>query len=188
MGDFILLQKKIEKELKGVPLLGLSQINRVQKNSELISVNEKFEKEILNASILLHNIGAKHAVEFHQDLNQVSLNLAKKFLSSCDFSPKEIQKILHCIQESSFRGNPKTIEAKILHDSVLLDEIGVIGIVKDSFIFLKQKNPAHKLTDSLKSKVSLIKSSFTTVKGKELALKRVKEFEENVQKLEEELQ
>ena len=177
----------MEKELKGISLVGLSQINRVQKNIEKISKKKECDEMVLNAALMLHNVGVKRHLEFHQNLMHSNLNLSKSFLKNNFFPMEKIDLVLHCIQEAHLRGKPKSIEAKLLHDAVLLDEIGTIGIVKDSFVLLKQKNSAKQLLEFLNAKNVLLKETFFTVKGKSLARERIAEFEKNVKGLEKEL-
>lgn len=187
MLDKLMLEKLIEKELKGLPVFGLSQVERVKKNSVKIKEGLKHEKEVLELSVMLHNAGAKQCLQFTQDFIQYSVALAKKFLSRANYPSKKMDSIIHCIQEAHLNGQPKTIEAKILHDAVLLDEISAIGILKDSISFYSQKKSLQNFRESLRAKSYHLKNAFYTEKGKESAREGIAFYNAFVERLEREL-
>lgn len=187
MFDKLMLEKLVEKELEGLQFLGLAQIRRVRKNSEEIKKGLHFNEEILELSVMLHNIGAKQWLQFNQDLAQTSLAMAKIFLRKINFSLKEIPLIEHCIQEIGLNGKPKTTEARILHDSVMLDEIGAIGVLKDSFVFSRQKKSVDEIKQFLRAKSFHLKNAFFTEKGEELSREGIEFYVSFVELLEKEL-
>ena len=157
----IVLKKFVEKQLVGIPLIGLSQINRLQSLSEKISSELEFDAMVLNTSIMLHNIGVRQWMDFNNNVVLGSVAISKRFLSDNFFPHKKISGVVHCIEQCHLKGIPLSIEAKILHDAFLLDEMGAIGVLKDSFVFVKQKKPFSSWISSAKQKLSLVKNGFS---------------------------
>ncbi|MDO8537854.1 MAG: hypothetical protein Q7S21_03120 [archaeon] len=172
------MKKFVEKQLIGIPLIGLSQINRVKALSEEIAKDLEFDELILDTSIMLHNIGIKQWMEFNNNQIITSVNVSKRFLSDNFFPGKKIPEVLHAIEQCHVKGIPMTLEAKILHDSFLLDEIGAIGVLKDCFVFVKEKKPFNQWISSAKSNLGMIRNSFNLDSSKELSISRI-EFYEN---------
>ena len=168
----------MEKQLIGIPLIGLSQINRVKELSLQVSKELEFDSLILDTAIMLHNIGTKQWMDFNNNPIITSVNVSKRFLSDNFFPGKKIPQVLHSIEQCHVKGIPMSLEAKILHDSFLLDEIGAIGILKDCFVFSKEKKPFNQWISSAKSNLSLIRNSFSLDSAKQLSISRI-EFYEN---------
>ncbi|MFH1663687.1 MAG: hypothetical protein ABH986_02675 [archaeon] len=161
-------------------------INRCFDCLELIKENS-FDEETVFAGILLHSIGFSQSVKFNQDLIQTSLNLAKKFLVASGFPKEKTDFVLHCIQEAGLKGQPKTIEAILVHEVNLLDEISAVGIVKDSVLFYLKKISLKSFLEEEKTKAFLLKTAFFTEKAKILAEKRMVLLDSFVESLETEL-
>lgn len=172
------------KKLKVLPMFGLEHLKKVRENAGLISAGTEFDSEVLEASILLHDLGVQDWMRFRQDHVQTSIALAKKFLGSIDFPKPKTEAVLHCIQEHSFDGKPRTIEAKILHDADLLDNIGAIGILHECYALGLEKTHFREALSYLK-KISLtLPSAFFTEKGKTLSREKLSFFQDFVEQLE----
>ena len=95
--------------------------------------------------------------------------------------------MLHSIEQCQVKGIPMSLEAKILHDSFLLDEIGAIGVLKDCFVFVKEKKPFNQWISSAKSNLSIIRNSFVLDSAKELSIPRIDFYEKYYAVLEKEM-
>ena len=113
----------------------MDHIMRVYNLAMKIAEKEKVDKEVIQAAVLLHDIGGPkerndptgkidHAVE--------SAKLAKPFLQQIGFSEEKIEHILDSILSHRYRNKyqPKTKEAKIVFDADKLDATGAIGIAR----------------------------------------------------------
>lgn len=178
------LKRLVEKEAKDFYTLG--HINRCFKNLESIKENS-FDEETVFASILLHSIGFTQTLKFNQDLTETSKNLGKKFLIASHFPKEKVDSVFYCIQESGIKGKPKTIEAILVHDSNLLDEISSIGLIKESILFYQKKIPLKQFLEEQKTKSFLLKEAFFSEKAKEIAEQKISFFNSFVHSLESEL-
>ena len=175
------LKRLVEREAKD--FYTLSHVNRCFLNLELIKENS-FDEEIVFAGILLHAVGFSQAIKFNQDLIQTSLNSAKKFLIKANFPKEKTDSVFYCIRESHFRGKPKTIEAVLVHDANLLDEVSAVGIIKESVLFHQKKISLKKFLEEQKTKSFLLNEVFFSGKAKKLAEPRIAFFNFFVEGLE----
>ena len=185
MFNRIELKRLVEKEIKGNFFVS-KHINNCFTNLDLISENS-FDEEIVFAGILLHAVGFPSTLKFNQDLILTSLNLAKNFLKQSFFPENKIDAVLHCIQESSLKGKPKTIEAILVHDLNLLDEISSIGLMKEVVLFNSRKILLKKFLEEQKTKSFLLNEAFFSDKAKTLAKPKISFFSSFVENLEKEL-
>ncbi len=178
------LKRLVEKEARD--FFTLNHINRCFKNLELIKEKE-FDEEIVSAGILLHCSGFYQSLKFNQNLIQTSLNLAKKFLTASNFPKEKTDAVLYCVSESGLKGKPKTIEAVLVHDTNLLDELTPAGLIKNSVLFYVNKISLNKFLEQQKTKSFLLKEAFFSFKAKKLAEQKIVFFDSFVEELEKQL-
>lgn len=121
-----------------------SHIERVRNLALKIGQKEKANLKIIEAAVLLHDIGRKfemenkgkkagikicHATESKKEAREILVNFKK-------ITPKEKENILHSIESHRHRNSlvPDTLEAKVVFDADKLDSIGAVGIARD-FLF-----------------------------------------------------
>jgi hypothetical protein len=179
------LRTLVENEIKGDFFVS-GHLKRCFNKIHLIKETE-FDEEIVFAGIMLHAIGFPQHLKFNQDLISTSLNLAKRFLQKSSFPKEKIDSVLHCIEESHLKGKPKTPEAILVHDLNLLDEIGALGILKDSLLFKLKKISLQEFLEKQKTKSFLLNEAFIGEKAKKEAEKGISLFNSFVKALEEEL-
>ena len=107
-------------------------IERVWKNAQLISDNEKGNKIVIELSSLLHDIAD---YKFNNGDEQIGPRIAENFLESIHVDRSVIEEVIFIIKNISFKGGhneniKKTIEFKIVQDADRLDAIGAIGIAR----------------------------------------------------------
>lgn len=115
-------------------------IHRVVNNALTIANTEGGNKELIELSALLHDVGDH---KFHKEENAAEL-LITKILSDFDANNDLIKKIVRIVSEVSYKGanietNTSSIESKIVQDADRLDAIGAIGIAR-AFAYGGNKN------------------------------------------------
>lgn len=111
----------------------LDHVFRVYELALNISKSYDVDSDVLEASVLLHDI-ARVSEDLDKSGNSdhaiIGAKEAGAFLKSIDFPYDKICKIEHCIESHRYRSlnKPETLEAKILFDADKLDSIGAIGI------------------------------------------------------------
>jgi uncharacterized protein len=107
-------------------------IERVFKNSLLISKNEEVDLTVVSLGALLHDIAD---YKFHDGDETVGPTKARKFLQSQNLSEEKIQHVVNIIENISFKGGniDQTFYSKeldVIQDADRLDAIGAIGIAR----------------------------------------------------------
>ncbi len=178
-------KRLVEKELK-TDFFTPGHINRCFENLEEIK-KSFFDEEIVFAGLFLHSAGFPMSLKFNQDLVSTSMNLAKKILNEAGFPAEKREKVFHCIQEAGIKGQPKTIEAILVHDANLLDEISAVGLIKEVSLFNSRKILLRKFLEEQKAKSFLLKEAFFSEKAKILAEEKISLFNSFVKSLEKDL-
>jgi HD superfamily phosphodiesterase len=102
-------------------------ILRVLYRSLLISEHEEnVNFSVLIAAALLHDIS--YALGKPENHELESSKISEEVLSNFDFTSEEIEKISGCIESHGRNPEPKTIEAKILHDADKLEKSGYASV------------------------------------------------------------
>lgn len=177
----IALKKYAEKMLSGTSFFGIEHANRVLEYAAVLSEGKNANQRVIEYSALLHNIGIRQWLKYKNDLLKTSLNQAKSFLSSIQADPKEANQILQAISSSMLEAKPPTIEARILHDSNLLDNIGAIGIMKDSVRAFHEKQPLHSFFSAKSGK---LENAFSLPEAREMGMQKIREYKDFASSLE----
>lgn len=107
-------------------------IERVYKNSLLISEGENVDKTVVALGALLHDIADS---KFHDGDETVGPKKASEFLKTQHVSEEIIQHVVKIIENISFSGGNKTQsftskELDVVQDADRLDALGAIGIAR----------------------------------------------------------
>lgn len=169
-------------------------IERVYKNTLLISKTEKVDFLVVSLGALLHDIADS---KFYNGDETIGPRKAKAFLENENVSSEVILHVINIIENISFKGGNKvqkftSKELEVVQDADRLDAIGAIGIARcfnyGGFKNRKLYDPdiAPKLDMSPEEykastaptinhfyeKLLLLKDKMNTVSGKQIALKR----------------
>ncbi|MGC6431784.1 MAG: HD domain-containing protein [Jejuia sp.] len=169
-------------------------IERVYKNSLLISKSESVDTFIVSLGALLHDIADS---KFHNGDETVGPEIAREFLFKQNVDSKIIEHVIKIIENISFKGGNETQifsspELSVVQDADRLDAIGAIGIVrtfnyggfKNRAIYNPDIKPNLSMTKAeymastaptinhFYEKLLLLKDRMNTKTGKELAEKR----------------
>lgn len=123
------VKKKLENAESGHDWF---HIERVYKNSLLISKNENCNYLVVELAALLHDIADS---KFHDGDEFIGPKTARIFLESANADKEIINQVIFIIENISFKGgnfNKKatSIELDIVQDADRLDAIGAIGIAR----------------------------------------------------------
>jgi uncharacterized protein len=107
-------------------------IERVYKNSILISKDENCDELIVQLGALLHDIADS---KFHNGDETIGPKVAREFLESQNVSEEIIVHVINIIENISFKGGNfekkfSSKELDIVQDADRLDAIGAIGIAR----------------------------------------------------------
>lgn len=169
-------------------------IERVFKNSVLISKSEVCDTTVVKLGALLHDIADS---KFHDGDETVGPRIAREFLESENVDEETIMHVVNIIENISYKGGNfekkfSSIELKVVQDADRLDAIGAIGIAR-TFNYGGFKNRAlydpkiapnssmtkeeYKKNDSptlnhFYEKLLLLKDKMNTETGKQIAQER----------------
>lgn len=107
-------------------------IERVYKNSMLISEGEKVDKIVVALGALLHDIADS---KFHNGDDTVGPKKSREFLKTQNVGEEIIEHVVKIIENVSFSGGNKTqeftsLELEVVQDADRLDALGAIGIAR----------------------------------------------------------
>lgn len=167
---------------------------RVYQNAKLLLQEEKeADSFLVLLGALLHDVDDYKLFKDH-----VNYENARSFITAKDIDKETQEKIIHIIEQVSFKGKdsviPDTIEGRIVQDSDRLDALGAIGIARAFAYGGKNGRPLYDPnTDDKEAslpdettykerkgstishfyeKLLHLKDMMTTESGKRLALKR----------------
>ncbi|SFE51474.1 HD domain-containing protein [Flavobacterium xueshanense] len=169
-------------------------IERVFKNSVLISKSEVCDTTVVKLGALLHDIADS---KFHDGDETVGPRIAREFLESENVDKETIKHVVDIIENISYKGGNfekkfSSIELDVVQDADRLDAIGAIGIAR-TFNYGGFKNRAiydpkiapnssmtkeeYKKNDSptlnhFYEKLLLLKDKMNTETGKQIAQER----------------
>ena len=174
-------------------------IERVYKNSLLISKNENVDVFIVQLGALLHDIADS---KFHNGDETVGPKVAREFLFNINVDSKAIEHVIKIIENISFKGGNeiqkfKSPELDVVQDADRLDALGAIGIArtfnyggfKNRTLFnpdikpnLNMSKEEYKASSAptinhFYEKLLLLKDKMNTKTGKRIAEKRHKFME-----------
>ena len=171
-------------------------VERVLKNSILISKNEDVNTFVVSLAALLHDIADP---KFYNGDETIGPSKAIKFLERQKIDKETIDHIVKIIKHMSYKnsfendGNPfSSDEFKVVQDADRLDAIGAIGIArcfnyggfKNSEIYNPEVIPNLKMTkegykrstaptiNHFYEKLLLLKNKMNTITGKKIAIQR----------------
>ena len=171
-------------------------IERVFKNSILISKDEKVDVFVVSLAALLHDIADP---KFYNGDETVGPKVATKFLKEQEVHEQIINHVVHIIKHISFKNSFDkasekftSIELKVVQDADRLDAIGAIGIARcfnyggfknrglyDPEVIpnLNMTKEEYKKSDAptinhFYEKLLLLKDQMNTASGKKIATQR----------------
>jgi uncharacterized protein len=108
-------------------------VRRVENLAEKLAKREEADKEVVKASVLLHDIGRKkedeNEIENHAEWGAEK---AEEILEGLGYEKDFIEEVQHCVRSHRYSKDPEpeTLEAKVLSDADNLDALGATGIAR----------------------------------------------------------
>lgn len=130
-------------------------IKRVYGAGIVIGEAENADFEILEPSLLLHDIIRPNSKAGEKDHASASAALARKILPDFSYNSDEIELIAHAIaaHEANPKCAPKTLEAKVVYDADKADWLGFSGCARAMLIFSGCDATAEKAAEEYLKKI-----------------------------------
>ncbi|MBI1972108.1 MAG: HD domain-containing protein [Candidatus Aenigmarchaeota archaeon] len=145
---------------------GNRHLFRVVEIARSILKEEHADKEIVEAASWLHNAGLVYGDKNH---DKRGVAVAGKFLRRLRMKPEKISKILHCIECHEGNKKASTMEAKIVHDADVIDKLGNLGIIRQTWKMANSGIPAEKICKELPKYMEKRKRKLYTKSAKAIA-------------------
>ena len=119
-----------KEQMAKLGLHGWPHVKRVQRLCVQLSKNmKKVDSEVVEVAALLHDVG-KHVEKGNNavDHGTISAGMAEEFLNSVKLDEEKVAAVCHAIRLHTHGEEPRSIEAKILHDADFLDKMGAVGV------------------------------------------------------------
>ncbi|HOV15597.1 MAG TPA: HD domain-containing protein [Spirochaetota bacterium] len=175
-----LIYQYVKEFTAGRVASGFSHCHRVYHLARELDV-DNYDDEILYAACYLHDT----VVGFDGHLK--SAEKAEQILHEIGFPATKINQVVDAIKSHWPGENPKTVEAKLLHDANLIDSLGAIGIVRLSIgaSFWYQYKTLKEVLDLIKDYRK--KSSLLIFpKSKDIATIKIKFMDQLIEEMDKE--
>jgi len=119
-----------KEQMAKLGLHGWPHVKRVQRLCVQLSKNMKeVDSEVVEVAALLHDVG-KYVEKGNNavDHGAISAGMAEEFLNSVKFDEEKVAAVCHAIRVHTYGEEPRSVEAKILHDADFLDKMGAVGV------------------------------------------------------------
>lgn len=158
---------------------------RTMKIAEKILKKEFADKQIVMVSLLLHDLG-KTMTESRHDL--VGYDIAQIYLKQTNLDENTQKRILDCIlyhSAKNLKSLDLTIEQKVVMDADILDEIGILSVVKYCLKTTRNKDMDEiiKHIEEIYNKIEREYAHVQTKYGKELYAQKKNRFKEIIELL-----
>jgi HD domain len=109
---------------------GNRHLFRVRDIAIALSEKEGGCSDIVEAGAWLHDCGL---IEGDTDHDKKGRGIAGEFLATLGLDKDTCERVLHCIEVHEGFGNAMTIEAKVVHDADVLDKMGPLGVIRQTW-------------------------------------------------------
>lgn len=169
----------------------LAHLLRVWRNAFAIAVAEGGDREVLAASVLLHDcVAVEKSSPLRIRASVMAADRAGDILCRLGWAPAPIEAVHHAIAAHSFSAGiaPRTPEARALQDADRLDAIGMVGVARCFYIAGRMGSAMYdpndpraqhrKLDDAafaidhFHTKLLRLRDGFQTETGRTMAIER----------------
>lgn len=109
---------------------GNKHLFRVVKVAQFLAKKTGADFAITTAGAFLHDTALPSGNDYEYSQNK---KIIKKLLQDFDLSQNELDKIAECVASHEGTAKPKTLEAKIVHDSDVLEKVGLLGVIRHTW-------------------------------------------------------
>lgn len=124
------IERYAREQMAKLGLHGWPHVKRVQRLCVQLAKNAKeVDSGVLEVAALLHDIGKYVEKENNAvDHGRISAEMAEEFLRSIKFDNDKLKAVCHAIRVHTHGEEPRSLEAKIVHDADFLDKMGAVGV------------------------------------------------------------
>jgi len=124
------VERYAREQMAKLGLHGWPHVKRVQRLCVRLSKGLRgVDSEVVEVSALLHDVGKYVEKENNAvDHGRASAEMAEEFLHSMEFDAEKAKEVCHAIRVHTHGEEPRSMEAKVLHDADMLDKMGAVGI------------------------------------------------------------
>lgn len=120
---------------------GNKHLFRVVKIAKFLAKRTNADSLVVEAGALLHDIGLPSENDHDYQQNKQTV---KKLLKSFNLTESELHEIAECVASHEGTVEPKTLEAKIVHDADVLEKSGMLGIIRHTWKLINLKKIKSK--------------------------------------------
>jgi len=122
---------KIDHEMAfGGKSKGNKHLSRAVKIAKFLAIKSKADVKIVEAGAWLHDTALPSGDDYNYDNNK---KIVMKLLSTINISNPDKNFIAECVASHEGTENPKTLEAKVVHDADVLEKLGILGIIRHTW-------------------------------------------------------
>jgi len=109
---------------------GNKHLLRVTKIAKFLAARVGADLKIVEAGALLHDTPLPGGDDSNYQSNKEAV---MKVLKDLDLTATEKEKIAECVASHEGTADPKTLEAKVVHDADALEKAGMLGIIRHTW-------------------------------------------------------
>lgn len=149
---------------------GNKHLSRAVKIAKFLAFKAKADIKIVESGAWLHDTALPTGDDYNYDKNK---KIVMKLLSSINISKSDKGLVAECVASHEGREDPKTLEAKIVHDADVIEKLGILGIIRHTWKLtnLNEINPEIITDDDVKKVLNHInwrKKRLQTLQAKKI--------------------
>jgi L-threonylcarbamoyladenylate synthase len=122
--------EKIDEYISGGKSKGNKHLLRVVRVAKFLAQKTKADEYVAVAGAFLHDTALPSGNDYDYIQNK---RIVKDLLKDFNLSQNELNGIAECVASHEGTINPKTLEAKVVHDSDVLEKTGLLGIIRHTW-------------------------------------------------------
>src|SRR3989344_4148631 len=115
---------------------GNKHLLRTAKIARFLAKKTRASTDIVLAGAFLHDTALPSGNDYEYARNK---RIVKKLLKQFDLPKDERDAISECVASHEGTSDPKTLEAKVVHDADVLEKMGLLGIIRHTWKTTNQK-------------------------------------------------
>lgn len=124
---------------------GNKHLLRVVKVAKFLAQKTGADESIVVAGAFLHDTALPSGNDYNYLKNK---KIVKDLLKHFNLSQNELDGIAECVASHEGIVNPKTLEAKVVHDADALEKAGLLGIIRHTWKMANLKKINHKMIEN----------------------------------------
>lgn len=121
---------------------GNKHLLRVARIAKFLAQKTGADLFITVAGALLHDTALPSGNDYNYLQNK---KIVKDLLKPFNLSRDELNRIAECAASHEGTTNPKTLEAKVVHDADVLEKVGILGIIRHTWKMTNSKKLDYKI-------------------------------------------